>query len=67
MNETTKKIAPLPRPNYHARLVAQLERALPEAEEVGADIRDAILKLIASTRRRELEQLPDITDSTEAA
>lgn len=71
----TKKIRPLeigngvelPTPNPHRRLAAQLEGALLDAEEVGNDIHDAILKLIASTRRRELEQLPDITEAAEAA
>ena len=46
-DEVTAKIAPIPRPNFRARCIDQLERARGEAEEVGDDIVDAIDKLIA--------------------
>lgn len=69
----TKKLEPLARPNFHARLVVHLRAALEDAEEIpgGDDIADAIYKLLASAKRRELEActaaLPDITHIAEAA
>lgn len=67
MNEITKKIAPLPPPDHHARLVEALNRALDDADAVGHDIADAIANLIKQTSQRALESLPDITQLAEAA
>lgn len=51
----------------HARLLDSLKEAAVWAPEVGKDIADAIYKLLASVKRRQIEQLPDITQEAEAA